>query len=87
MKSSTSPRFWRHYRKLPVEIREEARETYRCWLKNPREPSLHFKRIRDAWSVRIGTTGYRALASQEPDGYLWFWIGPHDEYERVIRGL
>ena len=86
MKSSTSPRFWRLYRKLPVEIREEARETFRAWLGNPRDPALHFKKVRGVWSVRIGTTGYRALASPEPDGYLWFWIGPHDEYERILKG-
>ena len=84
MKSSTSPKFWRLYRKLPRHIRDEARLTYRVWLQNPRAPSLHFKPIRSVWSVRIGNTGYRALATEMPDGYFWFWIGPHDDYERVI---
>jgi hypothetical protein len=28
--------------------------------------------------------GYRALAAEAPDGLVWFWIGPHDEYERLI---
>jgi hypothetical protein len=28
-----------------------------------------------------------ALAVSVPDGYLWFWIGTHDEYERLLREL
>jgi hypothetical protein len=36
------------------------------------------------WSVRVGS-GHRALARQLDDNLIWFWIGAHDEYERVIR--
>jgi len=25
------------------------------------------------------------LAVAVPDGYLWFWIGSHDEYERLLK--
>ena len=37
------------------------------------------------WRVCFGE-GHRALAVAVPDGYLWFWIGPHDEYERLLKG-
>jgi hypothetical protein len=36
------------------------------------------------WRVFFGS-GHRALAVAVPGGYLWIWIGPHDEYERLLR--
>lgn len=50
---------------------------------NPRHPSLHFKRIGELWSVRVGAH-YRALATEDDDGYVWFWIGSHDDYDRLL---
>jgi hypothetical protein len=35
--------------------------------------------------VRVGVH-YRALAVEIPDGLVWFWIGTHDEYQRMIKG-
>jgi len=35
------------------------------------------------WSVRIGD-GYRALALLEGETLYWYWIGDHDEYERLL---
>lgn len=37
------------------------------------------------WSVRIGK-GWRALASEEADGFVWFWIGSHAEYDSLLKG-
>jgi hypothetical protein len=86
MKSLTNRRFWEAYRKLPEPVRRDARKTYRLWLTNPRLPSLHFKKVGKVWSIRIGNTNYRALADVQADTVYWFWIGPHDEYERIISG-
>jgi len=36
------------------------------------------------WSARVGLD-YRALATPVDDGFLWFWIGTHGEYDRLIR--
>ena len=33
--------------------------------------------------MRVGI-GYRALAVDSPDGPVWFWIGSHAEYDRLI---
>ena len=85
MKSSGTTDFWQRYRALPAPIREAARQTYRLWSDNPRAPKLRFKKVRDVYSIRIGTTGYRAIAVDVPDGFLWIWIGPHDIYERLLR--
>jgi hypothetical protein len=27
---------------------------------------------------------YRALAIKREDGYLWFWIGDHKTYDKLI---
>jgi hypothetical protein len=83
MKSSITPDFWASYQKLPPEIKARARTAYRLWRANPRYPSLRFKKVGDLWSIRI-SSGYRALALFQDDTFFWFWIGSHDEYERLL---
>lgn len=84
MTSSTTPSFWRAYRALNPAIQNEARKAYQLWKANPRHPSLHFERKGDYWSVRI-TRGWRALAREHENTLYWFWIGSHDEYERLLK--
>lgn len=83
MKSSTTPNFWHLYSRLPPNIRERAKRVYRVWRKNPRHPSLCFKKVGEVWSIRIGA-GYRAVALLEGETFFWFWIGHHDDYENVL---
>ncbi len=83
MKSSTTPDFWTNYAALPPEIKVRAKRAYRLWHNDPRHPSLQFKKTGNVWSVRIGG-GHRALALLEADIFYWFWIGKHDEYERLL---
>ena len=83
MKSSTTPDFWESYSALPPEIRNRAKAAYRLWQRNPRHPSLCFKKTGNVWSVRIGG-GYRALADLQGGAFYWFWIGAHDDYLRLI---
>ena len=53
---------------------------------DPKHPGLHFKPVGPhTWSARVGDK-YRALAAKVPAGFTWFWIGPHGEYERLIKG-
>jgi len=49
----------------------------------PRHPSLHFKRVGRFHSARIGGH-YRLLAVDAPDALLWFWLGMHAEYDRIV---
>jgi hypothetical protein len=51
---------------------------------NPKHPSLHLKRVGKYWSVRIGMK-YRALGVEIEEGLLWFWIGTHAEYDRILE--
>lgn len=78
----------RHFRDrmraLPTRIRAEARSCYKLFKQDSQHPSLQLKRVGSYWSVRIGRS-YRALAIEVDDGLLWFWIGPHEEYDRLLR--
>jgi hypothetical protein len=80
-----NPRFWDCYRQLPDEIRRLADDSYQLLRKNPKHPSLQFKKLGRFWSVRIGLY-YRALAVEQDNTLVWFWIGTHALYNRLISG-
>lgn len=89
MTSTVSPRFRRGFEKLPVDVQDRARSKFSLWMGDPEHPSLHFKKVSSRepiWSVRI-TRAHRALGIREGDHIEWFWIGLHDEYERILSGL
>jgi hypothetical protein len=79
----TSPDFWRLFSQLPAEIQKLARENYEILKENPRYPSLHLKKARGYWSVRVGL-GYRALGKDVEGGILWGWIGRHGDYMKIL---
>lgn len=76
------PQFWQHYRALPDEVRAVADKNYALLKDDPWHPSLHFKQIGKLWSVRVGKR-YRALAYQNDEGFVWFWIGSHADYDKL----
>jgi hypothetical protein len=78
-----SASFWEAYQRLPGHVRALADKNYTLLKQDPRHPSLRFKQIDDYWSVRVGTH-YRALGVGVDEGVLWFWIGSHAEYDRLI---
>lgn len=83
MTHHAAPSFWHAYRELPEPVRALADKQFELLKANPQHPSLHFKRIARFYSARIGAH-YRALAVDAPDGILWFWIGSHAEYDRLV---
>jgi hypothetical protein len=76
--------FWQRKDGLADAQQRLADKAFELLRSNPRHPSLHFKKISALWSVRVGLE-YRALATEEADGYSWFWIGTHAEYDRLLR--
>lgn len=83
MRHKATPDFWYHYRQLPREIQELADQCYKFLKQDPHYPSLHFKKVGQFWSVRIGLH-YRAVAVQEDNDIVWFWIGSHSEYDKLL---
>lgn len=89
MKSLTTSQFWKLYDSLPEQVQRRADRAYQLWQINPQAPGLYFKRVgkqRPVYSVRIDK-GYRALGILEGKDILWFWIGSHDEYIRLLKHL
>ena len=83
MKHFATRRFWACYRDLPTEVQRQADGAFQRLKADPRHPSLHFKKVGRLWSVRVGLR-YRALAVEGPDGLVWFWIGSHADYDRLL---
>jgi hypothetical protein len=84
VKHFASRRFWTAYEALPLQVRKLADANFLLLKRDPRHPSLQFKKTGRFWSVRVGLR-YRALATEADGGYLWFWVGPHADYDRLIR--
>ncbi|MBD2596975.1 hypothetical protein H6G74_21985 [Nostoc spongiaeforme FACHB-130] len=83
MRHKATPDFWYHYRQLPCNIQELADQCYALLKQDPWYPSLHFKKVGSFWSARIGLH-YRVLAVQEDNKIVWFWIGSHSEYDKLL---
>jgi len=75
-------------KRLPREVQVHALSAYRLFKQNPSHPSLHFKRLNareEVFSIRIGLH-YRALGRRErEDLIVWFWIGTHAEYDKLLQ--
>ncbi len=86
IESRTTRQFWRLFRDLPPEVQQEAKRAYRLFCADPAHPGLHFKKLEgedDIYSVRIGL-GYRALAVMKESRLVWYWIGSHSDYDRLV---
>ena len=76
--------FWELYDALPKKIQRLADKNHELLKANPSHPSLDLKHVKgQIWSVRIGLH-YRALAYPEERGLVWFWVGSHAKYDRLI---
>lgn len=83
MNHFASPSFWDAYGRLPERVRNSADASFARLKSDPRHPSLHMKQIGRYWSVRVGLH-YRALAIEDGEDLVWFWIGSHAEYDRLL---
>lgn len=89
MISHTTARFRKAYRQLPSHIRKQAKNAYKLFQQNPRHPSLHFKQVhstRPIYSVRA-SLDYRAVSVRDGDTLVWFWIGSHADYDKLLAQM
>ena len=85
IKSRATPKFWNSFQALPAEIRQQAESAYRMFKRDPSLKGLDFKKLagtKDLYSVRIGMH-YRAIGRLGQSEIVWFFIGSHDEYDRL----
>ena len=89
MKSHTTERFRKMLQQLAEQTRRRAKEAYKLFKQNPYHPSLRFKQIhptRPIYSVRI-SLDFRAVGTRAEDEIVWFWIGSHTDYDKLIARL
>jgi len=89
VKSHRTERFRAALQELPERVQRSARRAYRTFQKSPDHPSLQFKQVhptRPIFSARVAL-GYRALCVREGDDVIWFWIGSHADYDRLVSRL
>jgi hypothetical protein len=77
-----APSFWAGYKSLPQSVRLLADKAFALMKSDPRRPSLHLKKVGRLWSAR--GLHHRVLGVEVSDGFLWFWIGTHAEYDNLI---
>jgi len=83
VKHHASRRFWEHYHALPAEVQRLADANYQLLKSDPRHPSVQLKKVGRFWSARVGLH-YRALGVEDASDVVWFWIGHHSEYDRLV---
>lgn len=70
--------------RVSAENRALADKQYSLLKENLAHPSLRFKKVGRFWSARVSGS-MRALAVESGDDLIWFWIGDHHEYDRILK--
>ncbi len=90
MKSELTIEFIQHFAELPERVKKTARKNYQLWKQNPSHPSLEFKKLKtkqSIYSVRAGI-GWRAVGvMKDSETIIWFWIGSHSNYDKLLKNL
>ncbi|WP_442932815.1 type II toxin-antitoxin system RelE family toxin [Microcoleus sp. herbarium13] len=89
MKSSTTIEFRKLFADLPEQVRDQTRAAYRQFKEDPSHPSLRFKKVHPElpiYSARI-SRNYRAVGQLDGDTVIWFWVGSHAEYHKLLGQL
>lgn len=86
MISHTTAKFRSAFGDLEPDIKRHARRAYRLFKRHPHDRTLHFKQVHPSepiWSVRIAG-GYSAVGVRDQDEIVWYWIGSHADYDRLL---
>jgi hypothetical protein len=81
--------FRKTFDQLPPRIQEQAQATFTLFSQDPQHPSLEFKQVHPSqpiFSARV-SRDYRALAYRRENRWVWFWIGPHSAYDKMLTRL
>jgi hypothetical protein len=89
MNSRTTRRFRELLAALPTHVRQQAQEAYRLFQQNPAHPGLRFKQVHvdpPIYSARVGIS-FRAVGVLDGDTVVWYWIGSHADYDKLLAQL
>jgi hypothetical protein len=90
MKSELTDEFIKCFADLPERVQKTARKNYKLWKQDSSHPSLEFKKLntnQPTYSVRAGI-GWRAVGvMKDSETIVWFWIGSHSNYDKLLKNL
>ena len=89
MRSKRTKHFRELFAALPKDAQKQASAAYQQFTVDPSHPGLMFKQVSakgPTYSARVGIH-YRALAVRQRDHWLWFWIGAHGEYDKLLAQI
>jgi hypothetical protein len=89
MTSRTTRRFRELFAALPSHVQQQARAAYRLFRQDPHHPGLRFEQVHadpPIYSARVGI-GYRAVSVMDGDTVIWYWIGSHADYDKLLEQL
>lgn len=87
MTSYINSQFKKSYKALPKEIKQIAKKQYHIFKNDPYHASLHFKKIhsnKPIYSCRINKD-YRTVGVLNNNVIIWFWIGSHGDYDKLLK--
>lgn len=71
---------------LPAQVQQLASQKYQTLLSNPQQvgikPLPENRGKLEVWSAQVGNR-YRALAVKFQSQFIWYWIGSHEEYNKL----
>ncbi|GMT49267.1 MAG: hypothetical protein IEMM0008_0806 [bacterium] len=74
---------------LAKNVQKKAQKQYKLFKENPYHSSLDFKKIqrnKTYHSISI-SENWRAIGVEKEDTIIWFWIGSHEEYNKLMNQL
>jgi len=89
VKSHITTQFRKLFADLPVNIQTRAKKAFSKFKDDPYYPSLNFKRVHSSkpiYAVRI-SKDYRAIGIIQNDEIIWFWIGSHSDYDKMLKQM
>ena len=77
------------YAAAGAQRQAQIKRSYMLWIDNPSHPSIRFKKVHDTepiYSARVDLD-WRALGVLEAGSVVWVWVGPHDEYDALLKRM
>lgn len=76
--------FWECYNRLPLAVRKSVDNNFAIIKQYPKHPLLRLVKVEQIVSMRVGNR-CRALAVEEGETTIWFWVGTHKHYTALFQ--
>jgi len=79
--------FINSYNMLDKDLKQKALDKYESMLSNPAAAGIHHIMQNPHKSVYAGEIDRRtrSLAVKIGKCYIWYWIGPHEAYNKMVK--